>query len=122
INQTNALETKAKTAIIVDVETGHVLYDKDAHESLPPASMTKMMTQYLVLEQISNQDLTWETVAEISDYAHWLSEKVIFSGVGLTQNKKYTVRRLYEAMAINSTNGPTVSCTALFVMDEVQSV
>ncbi|HLQ83323.1 MAG TPA: D-alanyl-D-alanine carboxypeptidase family protein [Pseudogracilibacillus sp.] len=118
INQTNALETKAKTAIIVDVETGHVLYDKDAHESLPPASMTKMMTQYLVLEQISNQDLTWETVAEISDYAHWLSEKVIFSGVGLTQNKKYTVRSLYEAMAINSDNGTSVALAELIAGSE----
>ncbi len=122
INQTSALETKAKTAIIVDVETGHVLYDKDAHESLPPASMTKMMTQYLVLEQISNQDLTWETVTEISDYAHWLSGNLIFSGVGLTQNKKYTVRSLYEAMAINSDNGTSVALAELIAGSEDEFV
>src|SRR5699024_8061343 len=98
------IDTKAETAIIVDADTGKVLYEKDADEALPPASMTKMMTAYLVLEQIDDGELNWDTTTEISDYAYNLSGNNDFSGVGLHQDVDYTVEELYEAMVIDSNN------------------
>ncbi len=52
------LDLDAESAILVDAETGKVLYAKNADVALPPASMTKMMTEYLVLEAIENGQIT----------------------------------------------------------------
>jgi D-alanyl-D-alanine carboxypeptidase (penicillin-binding protein 5/6) len=46
------LETAAKEAIIVDYKTGAVLYDKNAEQPVPPASITKLMTVYIVFERL----------------------------------------------------------------------
>ena len=50
--EAKSMKTKAESAIIVDVETGKILYAKNENEALPPASMTKMMTEYIVLDKI----------------------------------------------------------------------
>lgn len=112
------IKTKAKTAILVDGNTGKVLYAKDADEALPPASMTKMMTEYLVLERIKDGEIDWEDTTEISDYPYWISGNDDFSGVGLVQNKEYTVKSLYEAMAIYSDNGTSVALAELIAGSE----
>lgn len=118
VKNAQAIDTKAKTAIIVDIDTGYILYSKDADEALPPASMTKMMTEYLVLEQISKGNISWDTKTEISDYAYWISNENIFSGVGLIKNKEYSVKSLYEAMAINSDNATSVTLAELIAGTE----
>lgn len=105
-----AVDIDIDTAIIVDVETGRVLFNKNADEALPPASMTKMMTEYLVLEKVNNGELNWEDKVPISDYAYELSADIRFSGIGLKQyDDLYTVKDLYEAMAIYSDNAATVA-------------
>ncbi len=108
-----ALDTVAKTAIIVDVNTGKILYAKNENEPLPPASMTKMMTEYLVLESIDRGDITWDTTTQISDFVFDISANNSFSGIGLRKNIDYTVRELYEAMAINSDNATTIALAEL---------
>lgn len=118
IIQAKTLETKAETAIIVDFDTGKILYAKDENEALPPASMTKMMTEYIVLEQINNGDISWDTTTKISDYAYSISANNAFSGVGLRQNVDYTVKDLYNAMAINSDNATTVALAELIAGSE----
>jgi|SRR5690625_1407343 len=122
VTEAKGIETKAKTAIIVDAGTGKVLYAKDAEEALPPASMTKMMTEYIVLEHIANGEISWDTPTEISDYAYWISGNDNFSGLGLTQNKDYTVKSLYEAMAIYSDNGTSVALAELIAGSEGEFV
>ena len=44
------LVTDGKAAILIEAETGEILYEKNSHEKLAPASMTKMMSMYLILE------------------------------------------------------------------------
>ncbi|GAA0502226.1 D-alanyl-D-alanine carboxypeptidase [Salinibacillus aidingensis] len=118
--QPNNIE--AKSAILVDAETGQILYEKEADLALPPASMTKMMTEYLVLEAIENGDISWDTTTTISDYAYWLSSDNAFSGIGLRQNKEYTVEELYTAMAVNSDNATTVALAELVAGSEGEFV
>ncbi len=120
--QAKELELEAKAAILVDAETGKVLYAKDPDTALPPASMTKMMTEYLVWEAIESGDIDWETTTQISDYPYSISADNTFSGVGLTQNKDYTVRQLYEAMAINSDNATTIALAELIAGSEGEFV
>src|SRR5690625_6895006 len=64
------LDLDAESAILVDADTGKVLYSKDADTALPPASMTKMMTEYLVWEAVESGDISWDTKTEISDYPY----------------------------------------------------
>ncbi|WP_245830996.1 serine hydrolase [Sediminibacillus massiliensis] len=108
-----SLDLRAESAILVDADTGKILYAKQPDIKLPPASMTKMMTEYLVLEAIEEGQISWDTTTEISDYPYELSANPAFSGVGLIQDKEYTVRELYEAMAIISDNGTTIALAEL---------
>ncbi|WP_010094609.1 serine hydrolase [Ornithinibacillus scapharcae] len=120
--QAAELELDAESAILVDAETGKVLFAKSPDIALPPASMTKMMTEYLVLEAIDNGEITWETTTQISDYAYSISANPEFSGIGLTQDKAYSVKELYEAMAIFSDNGTSIALAELIAGSEGEFV
>ncbi|ELK46771.1 serine hydrolase [Halobacillus sp. ACCC02827] len=109
----STVDVGAKSAILVDADTGKILYEKEADLTLPPASMTKMMTEYLVLEAIDEGRISWDTTTQISPYAYEISANPEYSGVGLKMNKDYTVRELYEAMAINSDNATTITLAEL---------
>lgn len=108
----------AESAILVDGDTGDILYSRHADLKLPPASMTKMMTEYLVLEAISEGQIDWETTVQISDYPYSISANPAFSGIGLRQNQDYTVRELYEGMAIISDNAATIALAELVAGSE----
>ncbi len=103
------LGLKAAAAILLDAETGKILYEKNADEVLGVASMSKMMTEYLVLEAIAEDKIAWDDEVLISEYVHNLSKGAGLSNIGLTQGETYTVKELYEAMAIFSANAATVA-------------
>jgi len=118
----SSLDLKAESAILVDAQSGKILYSKKADMTLPPASMTKMMTEYLVWEALEAGDISWDDTTKISDYAYEISANPDFSGVGLYQNIEYTVRELYEAMAINSDNATTIALAELIAGSEGEFV
>ena len=122
VNAQDVLDLNAESAILVDAESGKILYAKNPDIALPPASMTKMMTEYLVLEAIENGVISWDTTTQISDYAYRISANVLFSGVGLTQNKDYNVRELYNAMAVFSDNATTIALAELIAGSEGEFV
>ncbi len=122
IGEAKAFKVEADSAILVDQTTGKVLYAKNPDEPLPPASMTKMMTEYLVLQAIESKEIDWETTTEISDYAYEISANNRFSGVGLRKNISYTVRELYEAMALYSDNATSISLAELISGSESEFV
>ena len=62
-------ETLAPHAVIIDYETGTVLFEKDAREAVPPASMTKIMTADMVFEALETGTLTEDTVFRVSENA-----------------------------------------------------
>lgn len=95
-----------KSGILIEVETGEILYEKNAHEPLEPASMTKMMPMYLILEAIADGRLTWETEVTISEHAASLGGTQIYLEPGEVMN----VRDLFASVAIASAND---SVTAL---------
>lgn len=116
------IDIEAESAILVDAETGKVLYAKNPDMALPPASMTKMMTEYLVWEAIESGKISWDTTTQVSDYAYSISANTSFSGIGLRQNVDYTVKSLYEAMAINSDNATTIVLAELIAGSEGEFV
>lgn len=103
------LNIEADAAILVDASTGRVLYQKNIDTVLGIASMTKMMTEYLLLEAIKENRVKWDQQYTPSDYVYRLSQDRDLSNVPLRKDGKYTVRELYEAMAIYSANAATVA-------------
>jgi D-alanyl-D-alanine carboxypeptidase (penicillin-binding protein 5/6) len=104
-----SLNLEVSSAVLMDATSGRILYEKNPDEALPPASMTKMMTAYLVLEAIKEGRLSWEDPVRASEYAHFLGGMTGGSVVFLAQGAEYTVREMFEAMEINSANDATVA-------------
>jgi serine-type D-Ala-D-Ala carboxypeptidase (penicillin-binding protein 5/6) len=105
------LDIKAKAAILVEVETGKILYAQNPDEILPPASMTKMMTEYLILEAIEKGKLDWDSPVSVSPFLSDLSHNRGLSNVDLRSDAEpaYTVRELMEALAIYSANAAAMA-------------
>ncbi len=67
--QANAVETKAKYALLMDADTGYVMFDKKADEAMHPASMSKLMTSYIVEEALKSGKYTEDTEFTVSENA-----------------------------------------------------
>nr|WP_295975135.1 serine hydrolase [uncultured Bacillus sp.] len=105
----DVLNINASAAILVDAETGKVLYSKNPDQVLGIASMTKMMTEYLLLEAIDEGRVKWDQEYAVSDYVYQVSQDRDLSNVPLRADGTYTIKELYEAMTIYSANGATIA-------------
>ncbi|WP_238403210.1 D-alanyl-D-alanine carboxypeptidase family protein [Paenibacillus mesophilus] len=99
------LKLEAKAAILIEASTGQVLYEMNADQPMPPASMSKMMTEYLVMEAVKSGKIKWDSIVSPSQYA----VDVIGSGQLIGPGEKYTVKDLFGAMSIYSANDATVA-------------
>ncbi|MEE3949745.1 D-alanyl-D-alanine carboxypeptidase family protein [Bacillus wiedmannii] len=117
-----AIDVKAGSAILVEANSGKILYQKNADESLAIASMTKMMSEYLVHEAVDKGKLKWNQKVRISEYAHKISQDRSLSNVPLENGGSYTVYELYEAMVIYSANGATIALAEAIAGKEVDFV
>jgi D-alanyl-D-alanine carboxypeptidase len=97
---TSPLQAAPFAAIVMDGRTGEVLYEKNANARLHPASLTKMMTLYIVFQEIEAGRLTLDTKVTVSKYA--ASQPP--SRLGLKPGQKIAVRYLIRAAAIKSAN------------------
>ncbi len=117
-----ALNIEAGAAILVEANSGKILYQKNADELLSIASMTKMMSEYLVHEAVDKGKLKWDQKIKVSEYAHKISQDRSLSNVPLENGGSYTVKELYEAMAIYSANGATIALGEAVAGKEVNFV
>ncbi len=97
---TTAFETDAKAAILIDMETGQVLFEKNADQQLPPASMSKLMTTYMMLEQLSDGRLKMDDTLPVSNKAWKKGGSKMFVEVG----KRVRVDDLLRGIIILSGN------------------
>ncbi|RXZ77866.1 D-alanyl-D-alanine carboxypeptidase [Paenibacillaceae bacterium] len=96
---------KASSAVLINADTGEVLFQNNANQPLPPASMSKMMTEFIVLDEIKQGRLAWDDEVSISRYA----SSVPGASAGLTTRAQPTVQELFQAMAIHSANDAAVA-------------
>ena len=94
------LEVPGKSALLMDVATGTVLYEKNAHEPLPPASVTKVMTLLLIMEAIDDGRLQWSDLVTASETAASKGGSQIFLKVG----EQMTVTDMVKSIAVSSAN------------------
>ena len=99
------LEIKAKSAILMEVNTGKILYEHNVDEQLPPASITKIMSLLLIMEAIDAKKMTLEDVITASEHACSMGGSQIW----LEPGEAMTVDDLLKATVIASANDATVA-------------
>ncbi len=99
------LAPNAKSAIMIEATTGEILFQKNANEKLAPASMTKMMSMLLIMEEIEKGNLKWDEEITASENASKMGGSQIFLKAG----EKMTVTDMLKGIAIASGNDATVA-------------
>ncbi len=99
------LAPNAKSAILIEVETGEVLYEYNSHEKLAPASMTKMMSLLLLMEAIDNGSLSYEDKITASKNASDMGGSQIL----LEEGETMSVDDLLKGISIASGNDAVVA-------------
>ena len=93
-------EGGGKSAVLMEISTGQVLYEHNSHEKLPPASVTKVMTLRLIMEAIDSGKIRWEDTVTASETAAAKGGSQIYLKVGETM----TVSDMVKSIAVSSAN------------------
>lgn len=102
---TDTLNLDASSAILIDNYSGKVLYEKNPDEKLPMASMTKIMSMLLIMEQIDNGNLKYDDKVMISKNASGMGGSQVF----LQEGEEYTVENLLKCISVSSANDAVVA-------------
>ena len=94
------LELDGKSALLMDLATGTILYEKNAHEALAPASVTKVMTMLLIMEAIDSGKIGWDDMVTASESAAAKGGSQIYLKVGETMS----VSDMVKSIAVSSAN------------------
>ena len=103
--ETEDLAPNAKSAIMIEASTGEILFQKNANEKLAPASMTKMMSMLIIMEEIEKGNLKYDEEITASENASSMGGSQIFLQAG----EKMTVTEMLKGIAIASGNDATVA-------------
>ena len=99
------LELESKSALLMDAATGTILYEKNSHEAMPPASVTKVMTMLLIYEAEKAGQFAWEDSVQVSEHAASMGGSQVFLEPGETQ----TAAEMTKCIAIASANDAAVA-------------
>lgn len=99
------LNLTCESAILIEQTTGTVLYEKEAHTQLRPASVTKIMTILLIMEAIDNGQITMDTQVSCSENAASMGGSQIWLEVG----ESLTVDEMLKAICVVSANDCSVA-------------
>ena len=94
------MQIGGKSALLMDIGTGTVLYEQNAHEKLAPASVTKVMTMLLIMEAIDSGKIGWDDTVTASEAAAAKGGSQVYLKVGETM----TVTDMVKSIAVSSAN------------------
>ena len=98
--QAAQLDVAGKSAVLIDVATGTVLYEQNAHDALAPASVTKVMTMLLIMEAIDSGKIGWDDMVTASETAAAKGGSQIYLKVG----ESLSVSDMLKSIAVSSAN------------------
>ena len=101
----NYLKLESESAILIELQTGQVLFEKDIHKQLRPASVTKIMSLLLIMEALDRGDITLETQIPCSEKASSMGGSQIW----LDSTENLSVLEMLKAICIVSANDCTVA-------------
>lgn len=100
-----SLASNAKSAILLEASTGEIIFEKNSHEKLHPASMTKMMSMLLILENIDKGVIKWDDIVTVSSNASSMGGSQIL----LETNEQMSVYDLFKGISVASGNDAVVA-------------
>jgi D-alanyl-D-alanine carboxypeptidase (penicillin-binding protein 5/6) len=112
------LAENAKSAILIERDTGTVLFEKNSNERLSPASMTKIMTMLLIMEALEDGKIHWNEKVRTSEYAASMGGSQVF----LEEGEEMTVDEMLRAISISSANDASVAMAERIAGSEKQFV
>ena len=99
------LELSAASAVLMEKETGSLLYEKESHQKLEPASVTKVMTLLLIFEALDSGRIAKEDVVTVSAYAAGMGGSQVY----LKEGEQMTVGELVKCITVVSGNDAAVA-------------
>jgi len=108
----------ARSGLLMEVSTGNILYEKNIHEQVAVASMTKMMSQILILEKVEEGKINWEDKVQISKNAADFGGSQIW----LTAGEVMSVKDLMKGISMASANDATVALAEYIAGSEEEFV
>ncbi len=99
------LAQSSKSAVLLEASTGQIIFEKNSHEKLHPASMTKMMSMLLIIEAIERGQIKWDEMVTVSANASGMGGSQILLETG----EKMSVKDLFKGVAIASGNDAVVA-------------
>lgn len=103
--QEEVIKLNSESGIIMEASTGKIIFEKDSNKEMAPASMTKIMTLLLIMEEIDNGNLKYDDEVIISKNAASMGGSQIY----LEENSKSTVKELLTSIGIGSANDASVA-------------
>ncbi len=101
----SGIELQSKSAVLMDQDTGEIMFEKNSHDSMPLASVTKIMTMLLAYEAEEKGQFQWEDMVTISDHAASMGGSQVYLEAG----EKQTAHDLMKCIAIASANDAAVA-------------
>lgn len=98
------MASNAKSAILIEASTGTILFEKSSNEKFAPASMTKMMSLLIIMENIDNGNLKMNEIVKASKHAASMGGSQIY----LEENEEMKVEDMLKGITIGSANDVVV--------------
>lgn len=99
----------SRAALMVDAETGQVLYQQNIDQKLPIASVSKLLTACVIEDEVAAHQLKWNQKIKITPAIAAVSNDANYSAIGLQAGRSYTVRDLFDVMLIKSADGAALA-------------
>lgn len=112
------LAPSARSSILMDAESGTIIYEKNSHDKLPPASITKIMTLLLIMEALDEGTIKMTDNVQTSEYAASMGGSQIF----LEQGEEMSVEDMIKGIALASGNDASVAMAEKLAGTEAQFV
>lgn len=100
-----SLIQNATSGLLMEQSTGNIIFEKDKDKQVAVASMTKMVAQIIILENIENKKIKWTDIVDVSKNAADMGGSQIY----LTAGEKMSVRDLFKGISMASANDATVA-------------
>lgn len=118
VNSEVTLASNAKSAILIEPTTGKIIFEKNSHEKLAPASMTKIMSMLLIMESIDKGLISWDDKVTASENASSMGGSQILLETG----EQMTVHDLFKGIAVASGNDAVVALSEYIAGSEEEFV
>ncbi|MFR0771077.1 MAG: D-alanyl-D-alanine carboxypeptidase family protein [Limosilactobacillus pontis] len=102
----------ASAAVMVDASTGQVIYEQNAHKKLPIASISKLLTAVVIMDEVHSKQITGDTKVKVDSGIAAISNDPQYSVIGLQEGNAYTVRELLNASLVKSADGAALALAA----------